>query len=214
MADGFAELLRARVGKELDFGGYHFRRAEREDDREAAYRLRHDVFVEEGFIDPSDFEEGLFRDQFDDTSSHLLVYDGYGEVIGTTRFVLPSALGFPTEYLFEFERPRVSRDRLGEFGRLGILPEHRGGARVPMLGLVKMVYEVILELDITHVYAFMPSKLVASYTALGLVSHPLDVRPPSPEILDRRAPMRGYFARDEIQAVLFGLREMEEVIGV
>lgn len=214
MTDGFAELLRGRVGKELDYGGYHFRRAGREDEREAAYGLRHDVFAEERFIDPSDFPGGLFRDQFDETSAHLLVYDGHGDLIGTTRFVLPSALGFPTEYLFEFERPPVSRERLGEFGRLAILREHRGGTRVPMLGLVKMVYEVILELDITHVYAFMAPQLVASYTALGLVSHALDVRPPSPEILKRRAPMRGYFADNEIQAVLFSLREMEEVIGV
>jgi N-acyl-L-homoserine lactone synthetase len=214
MAIGFAELLRGRIGKELDYGGYHFRRAGRDDEREAAYRLRHNVFAEEGFIDPSDFEEGLFRDQFDDTSAHLMVYDGHGEVIGTTRFVLPSALGFPTEYLFEFERPPLRRERLGEFGRLAILSEHRGGARIPMLGLVKMVYEVILELDITHVYAFMHPKLIASYTALGLVSHRLDVQPPSPEILERRAPMRRYFALNEIQAVLFDLREMEEVIGV
>ncbi len=83
-----------------------------------------------------------------------------------------------------------------------------------MLGLVKMVYEVILEQDITHVYAFMAPRLIASYTALGLVSHPIDTRPPGPDEIARRAPMRSYFEDPEIQPVLFSLREMEDVIGV
>ena len=83
-----------------------------------------------------------------------------------------------------------------------------------MRGMIKKVYECILERDISHVYAFRRPELVKSYTALGLVSHRLDSRPPTKVILDRRAGMRGYFERNEIQAVLFGLREMEETVGV
>lgn len=214
MAEHFASLLRERVGKEFDHGGYRFRRAESEQEREQAYRLRQAVFAEEGFIDPASFGEGLFRDSFDEVSSHILVLDESSALVGTTRFVLPSPLGFPTEHLFAFEPPELPRDRLGEFGRLAIARGHRGGARTPMLGLVKMVYEVILERDISHVYAFMNPRLIASYTALGLVSHPIDADEPCARIRERRAPMRCYFETQEIQPVLFSLREMEDVIGV
>ena len=74
MAGGFAALLRGRIGKELSFSGYQFERANTEEDRIAAYRFRHRVFLEEGFIDPGDFEDELFTDQFDETSEHILVY--------------------------------------------------------------------------------------------------------------------------------------------
>jgi len=214
MADGFAALLRGRIGKELSFSGYQFERANTEEDRIAAYRFRHRVFLEEGFIDPGDFKDELFTDQFDETSEHILVYSEDRELVGTTRFVCPSKIGFPTEHLFDFDEPDVARDRLGEFGRLAIDSEHRGDKRYPMLGMIKMVYECILERSISHIYAFMPAMLVESYTALGLVSHRLDSRPPTKVILDRRAGMRRYFERNEIQAVLFSLREMEATVGV
>lgn len=214
MAEGFAAFLRGRVGKDLSFAGYQFERANTEEDRIAAYRFRHRVFLEEGFIDPGDFDDELFRDQFDETSEHILVFSEDRKLVGTTRFVCPSEIGFPTEYLFDFNEPEVARDRLGEFGRLAIDLEHRGDKRAPMLGMIKMVYECILERDISHVYAFMPPKLVQSYTALGLVSHRLDSMPPTQNILNRRARMRGYFERNEIHAVLFSLREMEDAVGV
>ena len=214
MAEGFAELLRGRVGKELHFSGYHFTRAERPAEREEAFRLRQRIFLEEGFIDAQLFRDRVFTDAFDEVASHILVRDEAGTLVGTTRFVLPSELSFPTEHFFEFERPTIARERMGEFGRLAIAKGHRGGARTPMLGLIKMVYEVILERDITHVYAFMAPKLIGSYTALGLVSHPIVAAEPSPEILERRLPMRPYFESQEIQPVLFSLREMEDVIGV
>lgn len=214
MADDFAKLLRGRIGKELDHGGYRFLRAERPEELEVAFRLRQAVFEEEGFIDPQRYRGRTFRDDFDDVSAHILVWTAAGELIGTTRFVLPTSLGFPTEHFFAFDRPEVPRARLGEFGRLAIAKAHRGGARTPMLGLVKMVYEVILEQDISHVYAFMAPRLVSSYNALGLVSHRIRLGVPSVEMLERRSPMRPYFESQEIVPVLFSLREMEGVIGV
>jgi hypothetical protein len=209
-----AQLLRGRIGKELSFGGYVFRGAADTRECERAFRFRHDIFTREGFIDPSDFPDGSFHDPFDAVSAHFLVYAGGADLVGTTRFVLPSPLGFPTEQLFDFERPALARNRLGEFGRLAIAAEHRGGRRLPMLGLLKMVNECMLEHEITHVYAFMAPKLVQSYAALGCVSRPLDVRPPSQQTLLRRLPMRGYFARQPVQPVLFSHEEMMRAIGV
>ncbi len=214
MKSVLAGLMNERVGSKFDFGGYRFRRAENELDREAVFSLRHRVFGEEGFIDPGDFRNGLFRDDFDEVSSQFMVFDASGELVATTRLVLPSDLGFPTERLFEFEPADVPRQRLGEYGRLAIARDHRGGGRTPMLGLLKCVFECMLEYQITHVFAFMPPKLAGSYALLGCVSVPLELRVPGLETLARRRPMRGYFARQEIQPVLFNLEEMMREIGI
>lgn len=213
MTNPLARLLEERVGASFEFGGYRFRRAEDEDERELAYRLRWEVFSEEGFIERSEMPGGRFRDDFDAVSTQLLVYGESGVPVGTTRFVLPSERGFPTEYLFDFDPPDVPRHRLGEYGRLAIRAEHRGGLRAPMLGLLKAVFELMLEHRITHVYAFMPPKLIASYTALGCVPVPLVTHGLSAETIRRRHVMRHYFDRQAVEPVLFDLREMMWGIG-
>lgn len=214
MSSPLAALMNERVGQRFEFGGYHFRRAETQDERVDAFRLRHSVFSEEGFIRAEEFPSGAFHDEFDDVSEQILVHDAGGTLVGTTRFVLPSDLGFPTERFFDFETPDVPRERMGEYGRLAIGPEHRGGTRAPMLGMLKAVFEVMLEHGITHVYAFMPPKLAASYTALGCVSVPLRTRPTRVVTAQRRHAMRDYFARQHVAPVLFSLAEMMVAVGV
>ena len=214
MSSPLAALMNQRVGKQFEFGGYHFRRAHSEAERLGAFRLRHAVFSEEGFIRAEEFPSGAFHDEFDDVSEQILVHDAAGALVGTTRFVLPSELGFPTERYFDFEAPDVPRERMGEYGRLAIGPGHRGGTRAPMLGMLKAVFEVMLEHGITHVYAFMPPKLAASYTALGCVSVPLRTRPTRVVTTQRRHAMRDYFARQHVAPVLFSLAEMMVAVGV
>jgi len=209
-----AQLMSQRVGPAFDFGGYRFSRAESEAESLDAFRLRHKVFVGEGFLDPSQFADGFFRDQFDQVSTHILVRDGAGGLVATTRFVHSTSMGFPTEHLFDFAPPGVPRARLGEYGRLAIEPAHRGGARAPMLGLLKAVFECMIEQRTTHVFAFLSPKLAQSYAALGCVSVPLETRPPSAETVSRRQPMRGYFENQQVHPVLFDLREMMIQVGV
>ena len=214
MSSPLAALMNQRVGRRFEFAGYHFSRAETEEERRAVFRLRHEVYSEEGFIHAEEFPSGEFRDAFDDVSIQVQVHDPAGTLVGTTRFVLPSELGFPTEHFFDFDPPDVPRERLGEYGRLAIRAGHRGGGRGPMLGMLKAVFEAMLEHQITHVFAFMPPKLAASYAALGCVSVPLRTHPPRPETVQRRHAMRDYFARQEIVPVLFDLAEMMAEVGV
>lgn len=214
MSSPLAMLMNQRVGKQFEFGGYRIRRAETERERFGAFRLRHAVFSEEGFIRAEEFPSGAFHDEFDAVSEQILVHDPAGALVGTTRFILPSDLGFPTERFFDFDAPDVPRERIGEYGRLAIGPGHRGGTRAPMLGMLKAVFEIMLEHGITHVYAFMPPKLAASYTALGCVSVPLRTRPTRVETAQRRHAMRDYFARQHVAPVLFSLAEMMVAVGV
>lgn len=214
MPSPLAALIERRVGERFEFAGYGFRRARTEEERRAVFRLRHEIYSQEGFIRAEEFPSGEFEDAFDAASVQILVTDPAGALVGTTRLVLPSELGFPTERFFDFDPPDVPRRQLGEYGRLAIRADHRGGGRGPMLGMLKAVFEVMIEQRISHVFAFMPPKLATSYAALGCVSVPLRTRPARPETLARRHPMRDYFARQEVAPVLFDLATMMAEVGV
>ena len=209
-----SKLIQDRVDSTFEFGGYEISRATSESERREAYRLRFDVFAEEGLVDPSFFPDQELRDEFDATSTQILVRTQSGELVATTRFVHPSQIGFPTERLFDFDPPRLPRNRLGEYGRLAIKEGHRGGARAPMLGMLKAVFECMLQCGVTHVYAFLSPELARSYARLGCVSHPLVERSPSAATRAARAPMRGYFDRQHAYPVLFDLHEMMVEVGV
>ena len=208
-----ARLIRERVGPDFSFGGYNVRRAGTEGDREAVYRLRFDVFSDERFIEPRFFPDGKLQDEFDAYSTQIMV-EKDGELVATTRFVRPSRLGFPTEALFDFESPAVPRERLGEYGRLAIAGGHRGGSRAPMLGMLKAVFECMLEGGTTHVFAFLSPGLARAYASIGCVSHRLAEHPPSAATRASRAPMRGYFETQHVAPVIFDLAEMMREVGV
>lgn len=208
-----AELIRAKIGKELDYGGYNFRRAITMKEKLEAYRIRYRVYLEEGFIERNAFENGIFRDEFDDVSQHFLAYHESGRLVGSTRLVLPSERGFPTEFLFEFDRPPTPRAEMCEFGRLAISRDHRGGARTPLLGLIKLVYDCAEEHNTPYIYAFMPRKFIDLLDALGFFCEILAVSPAGPEVLERRALMRGYFQQEEVRPVVFDRRALGERMG-
>jgi len=66
-------------------------RADTEEQKRKAFRLRYKVFgVENGFVDPKAYPDGLERDQFDDHAiQFLLMHKKSGEIAGTLRLVLP-----------------------------------------------------------------------------------------------------------------------------
>lgn len=66
-------------------------RADSEEMREKAYRLRYEVFCREnGFIDSTHLPESQERDEFDERAiHHLLIHKGTGKVAGTVRVLLP-----------------------------------------------------------------------------------------------------------------------------
>jgi len=64
--------------------------AQSDGDREAAYRLRHDVVIAKGWARPEEFHHGLEQDHYDAEAVHLLGWDGQ-KVVATTRLVFPTA---------------------------------------------------------------------------------------------------------------------------
>jgi len=212
-ADELRRLFGGVLTKEFALGGYRFRRADSIEERQAAYALRFRVYAEQGYIDPADFGSPILRDGHDESAVQCLVYDAAGSLVGTARAVLPSALGFQTEALFEFPIPDLPRERLGEIGRLALAIEHRGGERIVLLGLVKLLYDALREHELTHAYAFMPRALIESLGELGFPSRQLGSASPTAEAARRRSLLRGYFEQLSPQAVLFDLAEAGRGFG-
>lgn len=75
--------------------------AQSPDELEAAYRLRYEVVIQQGWVRPEEFCRGLELDQYDADAVHLLGWDGQ-KVVATTRLVFPAPnRGLPTETEFD-----------------------------------------------------------------------------------------------------------------
>lgn len=104
---------------------------------EAAQRLRHEVFATELGATLHGARDGLDIDGFDPFCRHLVVRDGAGRVVATTRVLTPEgAIAAGCYYSAgEFDLGPLLRacPRILEIGRTCVHREHRGGAAVAML---------------------------------------------------------------------------------
>jgi putative hemolysin len=101
-----------------------------------AQRLRYRIFAEEKGA-ALDGSEGLDVDHFDRFCRHLLVRDGAGRLIGTTRLLTQDAArragGFYSETEFEMDALLRRGGRFLEIGRTCIDAGHRNGAAISTL---------------------------------------------------------------------------------
>ncbi len=200
-------LFEAPLDKPLELGGYCARLLGTQHERDAAFKLRSEVFGDANLVDLREFAHGLLVDEYDDGSLVFGVECG-GEIVGTSRLTLPSPKGFLTEKLFDFVYPDIDRSRLGELGRLAISPHHRGGQRLPMLLLIAMTMRGMRHHELEWLYAFLAPKLADSYAMMGCTSYQLRLLPQRPETIARRRLMQGYFDRQQVGPVLFGLADV------
>ncbi|SNS31504.1 Putative hemolysin [Rhodococcoides kyotonense] len=106
--------------------------------REAAQRLRYDVFASEpGFEIPAD-TNGLDADRFDEFCDHLLVRDNEtDDFVGCYRMLPPDAAvaagGYYTATEFDLSALDPASSRVVEMGRAVVHPDHRSGS---VLGLM------------------------------------------------------------------------------
>jgi putative hemolysin len=122
---GFASPLSIELGK------YHVRLAAHPAEREAACRLRFQVFnveLREGLA--LSWRNGVDQDHFDPVCDHLIVEDRTaGEVVGTYRLqsgiTAAQNLGYYSEQEFDFAPYENLRSQILELGRAAIAREHR-----------------------------------------------------------------------------------------
>ena len=103
------------------------------EDREAIYRLRYELYVEDQglFRDEADHENRLLVDSYD-ADSHLFLAELDGEIVGTSRLTLGSDATFTeeTRRAYDFERFRgvVADEDFAMVTRLCVRRAHRGGS--------------------------------------------------------------------------------------
>jgi N-acyl-L-homoserine lactone synthetase len=79
----------------------HFSVAQSPSELEAAYRLRYEVVIDQGWARPEKFLSGLEQDVYDAQAVHLLGWDDQ-KAVATTRLVFPTTGKLlPTELEFE-----------------------------------------------------------------------------------------------------------------
>ncbi|AYF78858.1 GNAT family N-acetyltransferase [Nocardia yunnanensis] len=106
--------------------------------REAAQRLRYQVFANEpGFTIP-DNGTGLDADRFDDHCDHLLVLDELTQqFVGCYRMLPPdkvsAAGGYYTATEFDLAALDPVGNRIVEMGRACVVPEHRNGSVLTLM---------------------------------------------------------------------------------
>jgi putative hemolysin len=111
----------------------------------AAQRLRHQVFAEELGARLTGARDGHDADGFDPYCAHLVVRDGEGRVVATTRLLTPEqadvAGGYYSAGEFDLRPLLASGAHLLEIGRTCVHRDHRGGAALAMLwqGLARCV---------------------------------------------------------------------------
>lgn len=121
----------------ISLGRYRVRLAESTSEREAACRLRFEVFHVElgnGLADAR--KAGIDQDPFDYFCDHLIVEDGR-EVVGTYRMqpglLAQQHLGYYSEQEFDFAPYAGLRSEVLELGRAAIAREHRSSEVLTLL---------------------------------------------------------------------------------
>ncbi len=113
---------------------FAFSRADCDTRREAAYRIRYQVYcVERAFLDRADYPDGLERDAFDAHAIHILATHKSGEPAGTARLVMHSQKGFPLRQHCRLEPdharcmddPAIDLGRYAEVSRLAVAKAFR-----------------------------------------------------------------------------------------
>lgn len=154
------------------------------------YQLRYKVYCDEwGFERPEDHPGGIEIDDFDTHSVHFVaIRKDDRKLVGTTRIILHSKLGFPIEEHCHINEDILKSDKVlwGEISRLAVSKEFRKRAgddsiynhEVPLvhdvnnpfqekrknenqivIGLYRCIYRESLERGLTHLYAVMAKGL-------------------------------------------------------
>ncbi|QLY34862.1 GNAT family N-acetyltransferase [Nocardia huaxiensis] len=172
--------------------------------REAAQRLRYQVFRNEpGFRIPEN-TDGLDADRFDDHCDHLLVRDDLtDQFVGCYRMLPPdkvtAAGGYYTATEFDLTALEPERHRIVEMGRACVVPEHRNGSTLTLMwaGILHYIqltgYEWVMgccSVPMQMTPQDQPGVNVRGVRDLLLAKHGLEperhVRPFAPVVVDGR----------------------------
>lgn len=165
------------------------------DDIDTYHRLRTEQYLDAGLIAPDDVDpgSGLFVDQYDAHSIHLLAATDEGLDIGCWRMV-ESGPGrtLPVTDLFDVEVLPRSYESSGS----AIVPAYR--KTLVGLGFFRAMYEIAGDRGLDHAYGIVEPPYLAGARALGI---PIDVLS-EPRHVFNADNVAIVVKRDELTAVL------------
>ena len=107
---------------------FTFNRIKSEDLLKEIYKIRYEVYCEEcGFLPPSDYPDGMEIDSYDKHSIHFAAFAD-GNIIGTSRLVKNSTLGYPlNEHCIglSIDESKLPKEGLVEVSRLALRKSFR-----------------------------------------------------------------------------------------
>jgi len=187
--------------------GYRFRCAETENDLNKIFKIRYEVYRESGYIPENLRHE--FRDLHDQCSINFLATDRKGNIIGAMRLTKHSPLALPAEHYFNINLDIIDKTKAVEPSRLVVKKELRKGNRFITLGLGVVAYQYSKKHNIQWWVATLPEKLANSLKRDFKINFSLILsKEPTPENLESRKEIQGYFDKKNLQPYIIDLQEM------
>jgi N-acyl-L-homoserine lactone synthetase len=158
-----------------------FKQVETEKELKQVYKLRYKIYcVERKYLDPAYYPDQIEKDVYDKYSVHFLAFDKDGEkIVGTSRLILNSPLGFPIEKEWDMsdiqEATKNIRDQIAEISRFIVAPENRGDHLIT-LRLGGEMYRYCKKKKIEIVYAIMEAPILEMLIKFGFPFRIIDER--------------------------------------
>lgn len=146
---------------------YSYKICDNDAELTASRELRFEVFcVEKGWISPSHFPDGQEFDEFDDHAKHVIALNQDGEVIGTSRVIMPSVLGLPIEKLLAEDQ--LDPSQTVEVSRLAVREDARSHEKVVFFGVTRLMWEYVSTQPINYWAASVDVPLYKLLKRLGM----------------------------------------------
>lgn len=187
--------------------GYKFWLAGTKEDLRRVFRIRYEVYRENGYILENPTHE--FKDLYDQYSTSFLAADRKGNIIGSMRLTKYFPLALPAEHYFNINLDIIDKARTAEPSRLVVKRELRKGNRLIILGLGIIAYRYSKKHNIRWWIATLPERLADSLKRDFKMNFSLiPSKKPTLENLEGRKEIQGYFDKKNLQPYVIDLQEM------
>jgi hypothetical protein len=178
------------VARMVAAGPLRFRVSDRDEERDEAYRLRHDAVVSAGWARADELDGGRERDTFDDTAVHVLGWDGPTAVCAGRLVLPPSPL--PTEQACSLVVE--PRGQVVDVGRMVVAAERQDATHATFVLLLGGLYLEVRRRGFSVACGMMSPTVRALCRQLGFRLEQL--APDRTYWHEARAPVRFVLGRD------------------
>jgi len=141
-------------------------------DLAAAYRLRGEVVVSQGWAPAGAFPDGLEHDSEDAAAVQVVGWDGDNRVVATGRLVWPApGRRLPTEAAFDLVVP--GRERVADVGRVCVAADHRDCGHRVLWGLLGQTWIEMRRRGYQDTCCALTAPVARLYVRLGFRVTPL-----------------------------------------